>query len=345
MGYVFYKTSIFITFMKQFIALLLLAATFALHAQDKPQNFKGTIANNKADSLVVKSLRGKFRLAIPIDKQGRFSANIQQGAGMFNLIYAETELGVFLSNDMDMNLKADAKDFEGTLAFSGEGAKENNLICQMNNDTRAFQAKAADGTNIDALKEYADGLLVSWNKQVSETGLSFHSAGPVRMVQYSQGSRIKAEVENLKNKMAFKGKPSPQFSYKDVNGKVVNLSDFKGKYVYIDVWATWCGPCRQEIPHLEKLEQLLKGKKIAFVSLSIDKPSDTEKWKNMVADKHMGGTQVIAENAWESTFVKEYKIESIPRFILIDPKGNIVDFDAKRPSEPELALQLEKLLK
>ncbi|MFP5437393.1 MAG: TlpA family protein disulfide reductase [Bacteroidia bacterium] len=331
--------------MKQFVTILLLVATLGLHAQDKPQNFKGTITNNKADSLIVKSLRGKFRLAVPIDKQGRFSTNIQQGANMFSLIYSDTEIGIFLSNDTDMTLTADAKDFEGTLAFVGEGAKENNLIRKMDNDTRAFEAEAIKTPNVSELKTQADKLTTSWAEQISVAGLSYMGVNSVRMMQYRQKEQLKSVIDGIENRLEFTGKPSPQFSYKDVNGKVVNLSDFKGKYVYIDVWATWCGPCRQEIPHLEKLEESLKGKKIAFVSLSIDKPADTEKWKSMVADKHMGGIQVIAENAWESTFVKAYKIESIPRFILIDPKGNIVDFDAKRPSEPELAAQLEKLMK
>lgn len=345
MGYAFYDTNKSFLFMKQLTTLLLLVATFALQAQDKPQNFKGTIANNKADSLVVKSLMGKFRIAIPIDKQGHFTANIQQGGNMFNLIYADTEMGVFLSNDTDMTLTADAKDFVGTLAFTGEGAKENNLIRTMDRETRAFEAKATIEPNVPVLKEQADKLTASWAEQISKAGFSFMGVNSIRMMQYRQKEQLKYVIDGIENRLAFTGKPSPQFSYKDVNDKVVNLSDFKGKYVYIDVWATWCGPCRQEIPHLEKLEESLKGKKIAFVSLSIDKPSDTDKWKKMVADRHMGGTQVIAENAWESTFVKEYKIESIPRFILLDPKGNIVDFDAKRPSEPELAVQLEKLLK
>lgn len=331
--------------MKQFITLLLFAATFALHAQDKPQNFKGTITNNKADSLVVKSMMGKYRIAIPIDKQGRFSANIQQGANIFLLTYTDAELGVFLSNDTNLILTADGNDFKGTLTFEGEGAKENRLIHTMDNETRAFEAKAENETDVTALKGHADELMALWSKQIREAGLSYMAANSIRMTQYKYNEELNAGVEKLKNKLEFTGKPSPQFSYKDVKGKVINLTDFKGKYVYIDVWATWCGPCRQEIPHLEKLEKSLKGKKIAFVSMSIDKPADTDKWKTMVADKHMGGTQVIAENAWESTFVKAYKIESIPRFILIDPKGNIVDFDAKRPSEPELAAQLEKLLK
>lgn len=331
--------------MKQFITLLLLAATFALQAQDKPQNFKGTITNNKEDSLIVSGLTSTFRIAIPIDKQGRFSVSIQQGAKIFSLEYAEVQLPIFLSNDTDLTLTANGKDFENTLALEGEGTRENNIIRTMEKEASAFETTAALETNPEVLRQKATALYGSWNDKIKEGKFDFAGSGVIRMMLFLQKKRINDAVDQAESKLKYNGKPSPQFSYKDVHGKVVNLSDFKGKYVYIDVWATWCGPCRQEIPHLQKLEESLKGKKIAFVSLSIDKPEDTDKWKKMVADKQLGGTQLIAENAWDSTFVKDYCIVSIPRFILIDPKGIIVDSDTLRPSEPELLERLNKLLK
>ena len=67
------------------------------------------------------------------------------------------------------------------------------------------------------------------------------------------------------------GDQAPTFKYLDINGKEVSLSDLKGKYVYIDIWATWCGPCTGELPHLKELEKKMHGKKIVFVSISCDK--------------------------------------------------------------------------
>ncbi|MDO5977844.1 TlpA family protein disulfide reductase [Flavivirga spongiicola] len=134
------------------------------------------------------------------------------------------------------------------------------------------------------------------------------------------------------------------FTYKDIEGKEVSFKDFKGKYVYIDVWATWCGPCKAEIPHIQKLEKELHDKDIQFVSISLDKPKSHETWKNFVEKEALSGIQLIAEDAFNSRLAKDYKIKSIPRFLLFDKDGVIVDSNAKRPSNPELKTQLEQLI-
>lgn len=118
----------------------------------------------------------------------------------------------------------------------------------------------------------------------------------------------------------------------------------KGKYVYVDVWATWCGPCLREIPSLKQVEKDYHGKNIVFVSLSIDEAKDHDKWKAMVTEKELGGIQLMAYKDWKSQFVEDYGILGIPRFILIDTQGNIVSADAPRPSEVKLRTMLDKLI-
>ena len=140
------------------------------------------------------------------------------------------------------------------------------------------------------------------------------------------------------------GNPSPAFNYENHNDSRTALEDLKGKYVYIDVWATWCGPCLREIPSLLQIEKDYHGKNIQFVSISIDEPKDYEKWKAMVTEKELGGVQLIADNNWNSQFVKDYAIMGIPRFILIDPQGNIVSADAPRPSDPKLRALFDGLM-
>jgi thiol-disulfide isomerase/thioredoxin len=139
------------------------------------------------------------------------------------------------------------------------------------------------------------------------------------------------------------GKPSPIFNYENHKGGTTSLESLKGKYVYIDVWATWCGPCRQEIPSLEKVEEQFQGKNIVFVSISIDNTKDREKWSKLVTEKKMSGIQLLADNVWESKFIKEYNIQEIPRFILIDANGNIVNANAPKPSDPKLIELLNSL--
>ena len=134
------------------------------------------------------------------------------------------------------------------------------------------------------------------------------------------------------------GKPSPDFKdYTNYKGGKSSLSDYRGSYVYIDVWATWCVPCIYEIPFLAKVEKQYEGKNIKFLSISADQPKDEQKWRNMIKDKDMShGIQLMADNATESQFFMDYYIYGIPRFILIDPQGNIVSYDAPRPSEERL---------
>ena len=147
----------------------------------------------------------------------------------------------------------------------------------------------------------------------------------------------KLTVKYNKSKNLVKGMPSPQFTdYENHKGGTMSLADLKGKFVYIDVWATWCGPCKREIPFLKEVEAKYHGKNIEFVSTSIDRMTDHEAWVTMVKDMQLGGHQLFADKDWQSDFVKEYGIEGIPRFILVDPEGNIVSADAPRPSNPKL---------
>ncbi|MBD0833677.1 TlpA family protein disulfide reductase [Aestuariibaculum sediminum] len=155
----------------------------------------------------------------------------------------------------------------------------------------------------------------------------------------STNAENNAAVKEVYDKLTAiaKGKPSPSFAnYVNYEGGTTSLADLKGKYVYIDVWATWCGPCKREIPYLKEVEAKFHDKNIEFVSISIDKQKDFEKWKTMVADKELKGVQLFADNDWKSQFVQDYQITGIPRFILIDPAGNIVNSNAPRPSNPDL---------
>lgn len=140
------------------------------------------------------------------------------------------------------------------------------------------------------------------------------------------------------------GSPSPKFSnYENFDGSTTSLDDFKGKVIYIDVWATWCLPCRGEIPYLKKLEEKFHGKDVAFVSISIDDSKD--EWKEFVKNEDLKGVQLFADNAFNSQFIQDYGIRQIPTFILIDKEGKIVNADAPRPTNEEIVSILEGLLK
>lgn len=125
-----------------------------------------------------------------------------------------------------------------------------------------------------------------------------------------------------------------QFSFPDKEGKQVSFASLKGKVVLIDVWATWCGPCRAEFPHLKQLEKDIEGMPIQIVSISTDAEKDKEKWLKMIKDENLGGIQLFA--SVQNEVSKYYKINGIPRFMVFDKNGKIVNVDAPRPSDKKL---------
>ena len=148
--------------------------------------------------------------------------------------------------------------------------------------------------------------------------------------------RAAYKTEYDKWNIAVVGKVSPDFQAKDINGKVYSLKDFKGKYLYIDMWATWCGPCKKEMPYLKELEKKMEGKNITFLGLSTDE--DKAEWTKMVKSGVLSGIQLLLRRG--SQFQRDYNINGIPHFILIDPDGKIVNPKAIRPSSQDV----EKIL-
>ena len=139
------------------------------------------------------------------------------------------------------------------------------------------------------------------------------------------------------------GGKAADFTYPDAEGNMHSLSDYKGKVVVVDVWATWCGPCKSELPHLKKLEKEMEGTDVVFIGVSLDKDKDLEKWKKFIADEQLPGVQLFA-GGW-SKIAQDYKITGIPRFMVFAKDGSIVDANAPRPSSAGLKLMLEAELK
>ncbi|HWW40787.1 TlpA disulfide reductase family protein, partial [Pedobacter sp.] len=145
-----------------------------------------------------------------------------------------------------------------------------------------------------------------------------------------QKERAQAMAVKLVNTK--EGTPVLNFSFPDVNNRKVSLSDLKGKVVLIDVWATWCGPCKAEEPHWEKLVKNYKGKDVAFVGISVDQ--NKKAWDKYTSEKNLNGIQLYAGPG--NDLSKAYQINGIPRYLLIDKKGNLITPDSPRPADPKL---------
>lgn len=128
-----------------------------------------------------------------------------------------------------------------------------------------------------------------------------------------------------------KGAVAPAFKLPDTKGKPVRLSGFKGKVVYLDVWASWCGPCLKEMPYMELLKEKFRNKDVEIVSISIDTKVDA--WLAKVAAMKLTGIQLIDSSGSEnSKIAKDYKIRGVPHYVLIDKQGRIASAFAPRPS-------------
>ncbi len=141
------------------------------------------------------------------------------------------------------------------------------------------------------------------------------------------------------------GTDALDFAYPDVEGKMHALSDYRGKVVLVDVWATWCAPCKAEIPHLELLVSNYKDRDdIVFISVSINRQKDREKWHSFVKERHLKGIQLLADKGFNSKILKDYEISGVPRFMLFDKDGKILSVNAPRPSNPQLKQLIDEQL-
>lgn len=323
--------------------------------ENKFVTFSGKIENlKKTDTLLT--ISGKdFKRNITINDNGTFSDTLTiPKADYFSISINNKNGGFsFLRNGFEIELNADNNSFIESAQFSGKGSSSSNyLISQFKygksiGDPRVFfELEKADfekklkslKNGFDSIKsnyKNIDTMLVRINDKQNNGFFEF-------LEKNYDSQHANAKLAASAKKLLAKGNPSPTFkNYTNYNGTTSSLNSFKGKYVYIDVWATWCKPCLGEIPALKILEKKYHNKNIQFISLSIDDERTAgswenakSKWKKMVKLKNLTGVQLYAGK--DIQFIKDYQVSSIPRFILIDPKGNIVDANAPRPSDPNL---------
>ncbi|WMI67417.1 TlpA disulfide reductase family protein [Mangrovimonas sp. YM274] len=349
--------------MKKTLALLLVASAFACKQEEPPKDyvtFSGQITNPNSDSLIVRSR--SYSKTIPVSTDGTFKDTLKLEPGVYSLFDGAESTTLYLKNGYDIKLTMDTNQFDETISYTGVGSENSNFLAKksLKEEELLDLDKLGQIDNLEALDQsiasIKNELTTFYNSDntIDSTIVADAVKNVDPMLQSYQ--RYLASSITLKQELP-QGSPSPVFeNFENHKGGTTSLSDLKGKYVYVDVWATWCGPCKAEIPHLKRIEEEYQDKNIQFVSISVDDgrgfKGDTpeaaaaaakEGWKQMVSEKELGGIQLLADKGWKSDFVQNYKINGIPRFILIDPQGNIVTPDAPRPSSSGLVELLKEL--
>ncbi len=120
------------------------------------------------------------------------------------------------------------------------------------------------------------------------------------------------------------------------------INTYKGKVIYLDFWASWCRPCKSEMPHSLKMQQHFKGKDVVFVYLSSDR--DPKAWENAVSQYKITGENYLVNGKVHNEYNKLFDVKYIPRYVLIDKQGNVVNATANRPSNAQSTNDIEALL-
>ena len=136
---------------------------------------------------------------------------------------------------------------------------------------------------------------------------------------YPEYTEVVEEVVRKASKLK-PGQPAPDFTLDDLEGRSVSLSDFKGQAVFLDFWASWCGPCIWAVPFLEKIKQQTRDQKVVFLNISLD-PAD--EWHPAVDEHGLTGVHVHTPGGWQAAVAQLYQVRGIPSYFLVGPDGRM----------------------
>ncbi|MGQ2982980.1 TlpA family protein disulfide reductase [Flavobacterium sp.] len=324
------------------ILLLLFLTVQTLCAQHQIK-LSVTIQDRKSDTLYVG--QNDFKQILVAGSKGNFNGVFAGPAGKYYLVNGTDHVDVYFENGFDLTITADGKDLKKSMAFKGRGAKENILFARQKANSLATEMDIADG--IEDLVSFTKGSekrLKQLREAAKDKALTAGFRKLIAEDLWHDEHNFPTMSQYQFKRQHLNGKPLPDFSYTNHDGGTATKQDFRGKYILIDIWATWSRRSYPEGAAFDMLELEYRNKNIAFLSISIDRMEDLRRWKETVTARELAGVQLICDKEFESEMMKELAVDLVPRFIIVGPDGIIIDGNAPGPSSPALAEELDKLL-
>ncbi len=232
-------------------------------------------------------------------------------------------------NQLDSLKKANAPD---SLLLAVNSVK-NAGITELNDYLKQFIQTTPNATLGVLALGWASASFPPTDMEASLKSLKARFPGNTMIADMEKASQ-QPQADQASSGESWVGKTVPELTMPDVNGKDVSISSFRGKYVLIDFWASWCGPCRMENPNVVKAFNEFKGKNFTVLGVSLDKDKDA--WKKAIAQDHLNWTHMSDLNYWNSQAVTTFGFQGIPFNVLVDPTGKVIgeslrgdDLDAK----------------
>src|SRR6478672_1529612 len=228
------------------MTICFLLATVSCLAQDVVK-FSGKITNPNSDKIKITG--NGVKQLIPVAKDGTFSSSFAAPEGIYEFYDGSEYTTLYLKNGFDLNMTLDTAQFDETIVYKGKGANENNLLAANALEEEKLGEKLQGLRDQVALQKILDDYGKSWNTKLNASGIDPGLKTALAVKAKADAAAQETQMKEMMDAKAavtakFAGKPSPDFNYENYKGGKTKLADFKGKYVYIDNWATWCGPCR-----------------------------------------------------------------------------------------------------